>query len=42
MYGKKKKIYARYKTPPALNDFGAMIDGVLNGIKWKLVEDIDD
>jgi len=42
MYGKKKKIVARYKTPLALNDFGTMIDGVLSGIKWKLVEGTDD
>ena len=42
MYGKKKKIYARYKTPLALNDFGTMIDGVLNGIKWKPIEGAND
>lgn len=41
MYGKKKKIFARYKTPLALNDLGAMIDGVVNGIKWKPIAGAD-
>ncbi len=41
MYGKRKKIYSRYKMPPALNEFGTFIDVVIQGIEWNAGEDPD-